>query len=68
MWQPYNGLEVFDPTRWVLGAQNSSLFDLPPTCQVAAHACIPGAPKAMALELGEAASLLATPVEEPARS
>ena len=29
MWQPFNGLEVFDPTKWTFTADNS-LFAVPP--------------------------------------
>ena len=44
LWQPWNGLEVFDPDHYIIGddAANSTIFDLPKTCELLSKVCIDG--------------------------
>ena len=44
MWQPYNGLEVFDPFKWKISpdATSEEDFDLPTSCKVLSAVCING--------------------------
>lgn len=40
LWQPFNGLEVFDPNAYNTTAPPPSTFDMPETCKLASKACI----------------------------
>ena len=56
MWQPYNGLEVFDPEKWKLGVQYlpTDVFVLPEACELETKFCINGTSPAAAQNMAHA--------------
>ena len=40
LWQPFNGLEIFDPREWKVNAVKENLRVLPESCKLEAKACI----------------------------